>query len=169
MKRSLSKVTPFAYAIAICGLAACNINDSWEVRGGGYFKYQINDGESYKIELGPDDVEVPYIRNNYHYFLAKTRIEESERGDVFSIMVDRPILGENSPDPSHTWMQAENTTRAYLTGSGNIIRFDRKDDTTWTANVDLHFTDCRTGKCNTDLPPLHITGWLHYWIPEDYR
>ena len=52
------------------GLLACSgINDSWEVKGGGYIKYSINDGKKYTIELGPDDVEVPFIRNSYHYLL----------------------------------------------------------------------------------------------------
>lgn len=163
----------FAIAIsttAICGITACGkLNDSWEVKGGGYFKYRINDGESYTIELDDDDVEIPYIRNRHHYFLVHTRLEESKRGDAFTIMVNRPVLFDNQPVPSNTWMQAENSSKAPLTGSGNIVHFDQKDDSTWTADIDLQFMDCRTGKCDEKLKPLHVTGRFRYWIPEEYR
>ena len=60
-------------------LAACgDINEGWEVDGGGYLKYRINDDKELTIELEPDDVEVPFIKNSHHYFFAKTEIEESK-------------------------------------------------------------------------------------------
>ena len=52
--RDLLSIFP---AVAL-GLMACSgINDSWEVKGGGYIKYKINDGKSRTVELAPDDVE----------------------------------------------------------------------------------------------------------------
>lgn len=170
MRFSSSRFSAGLGAIAICSLTSCgNINNSWEVKGGGYFKYQINDGESHTIELDDEDVEIPYIRNSHHYFIVHTRAEASKSGDVFSIMVNHPVLGENQAVQGYTWMQTENAPKANLTGKNNIIHFDYKNDSTWTADIDLQFVDCKTGECNNNLPPLHVTGRLRYWIPEEYR
>ena len=80
------------------GLYACSgINDSWEVKGGGYIKYKINGEKSRTVELAPDDVEIPFIHNSHHYLFLRTQIEESADGDQFSIMVNSPVLGDNHP------------------------------------------------------------------------
>ena len=156
----------FSLALILSGCS--DINDSWEVKGGGYLKYSINDGKSYTIELDADDV----IRPDYgrSYFQVQTRLKESSRGDQFSIVVNRPSLGYNNADPTYSWMIAERSEKGYLVGDSNIVHFDQKDnDTTWTANIDLHFQDCRKGDCSDQNPTLHVKGRLRYWIPYDKR
>ena len=89
------------------GLVACSgINDSWEVKGGGYIKYKINGGESHTIELDADDVEIPFIRNSHHYLYVKTQLEESSRGDQIAFMVNNPKLGNNAPVQEYSWFMA---------------------------------------------------------------
>ena len=153
------------------GLLACSgINDSWEVKGGGYIKYKINDGESHTIELGPDDVEIPFIRNSHHYFFVKTQIDESSRGDQLSLMVNKPSLGNNAPvQGQYSWFIAENSEKGSIIADSSVVHFDQKDDSTWTADLDLYAVDCRNGRCGDNNPRLHITGRLRYWIPEEYR
>ena len=149
-------------------LGCSEINDSWEVKGGGYLKYSVNGGKSYTIELDADDV----IRPDYgrSFFQVQTRLDASKRGDQFSIVVNRPTLGYNEADPTYSWMIAERSEKGSLVGDSNIVHFDQKDnDTTWTANIDLYFQDCRAGDCDNDKPPLHIVGRLRYWIAEDDR
>lgn len=149
-------------------LGCSKINDSWEVKGGGYFKYTVNGSSSYTIELDEDDVILPdYGRS---FFQLQTRLKESKRGDQFSVVVNRPVLGKNNADPNYSWMIAEKGEKGYLTDDDeNIVHFDQKDDSTWTANVDLYFQDCRDGECDEDLAPIHIEGRLRYWIPLDER
>ena len=161
--RNLSAISTFFFL-----LGCTDINDSWEVKGGGYFKYTVNGGKSYTIELDADDV----IRPDYgrSYFQVQTRMDESSRGDQFSIVVNRPVLGYNDADPNYSWMIAERSEKGYLVGDSNIVHFDQKDnDSTWTANIDLYFQDCRNGDCESDRKPLHIEGRLRYWIAEDDR
>ena len=140
---------PAAVALSL-GLIACSgINDSWEVKGGGYIKYKINGGESHTI---------------------KTRPEESSRGDQFSIMVNRPTLGNKAPvQGQYSWVVVENTERTQIFADSSTIHFDQKDDSTWTADLSLHALDCRSGYCKESLPRLHITGRLRYWIPAEDR
>jgi len=158
-----------ATATGLALLACSGINDSWEVKGGGYVKYRVNDGESYTIELGPDDVEIPYIRNSHHYFFFRTRPEESSRGDQFSIMVNRPVLGDNAPvEGTYSWFISGNSDMATIYSNSNV-HFDQKDDSTWTADLDLYATNCLTGRCNDSLPRVHITGRFRYWIPLEDR
>ena len=147
-------------------LGCSEINDSWEVKGGGYLKYTVNGGKSYTIELDADDVVRPdYGRS---FFQVQTQMEESSRGDQFSILVNRPKLGYNNANANYSWMIVENSEKGYLVGDSNIVHFDQKDnDSTWTAYIDLYFQDCRTGSCENDHPPLHIEGRLRYWIAED--
>ena len=166
MRRSLS-IFP---ALAL-GLMACSgINDSWEVKGGGYIKYKINDGKSRTVELAPDDVEVPFIRNSHHYLYVKTQIEESSDGDQLAFIVNNPVLGDNHPvQGQYSWFIAENSEKGSLDGGRSTVHFDQKDDSTWTANLDLYATDCRSGHCVDTLPALHITGRLRYWIPKEDR
>lgn len=161
----LGKVLFISLAIS-CTIGCSDINDSWEVNGGGYLKYTFNGGKSYTIELAKDDVRRPdYGRS---YFQVNTRAKESKKGDQFSIVVNRPILGENTPESGYTWMIAEKSIKGYLTGDSNVVIFDQKDDSTWTADVDLHFSDCRSGNCNDSIP-IHIKGRLRYWVAMDDR
>lgn len=164
---SLAKNLSAIFSLAF--MVGCSeINDSWEVKGGGYLKYTINDGKSYTIELDAGDVVRPdYGRS---YFQLQTRLSESSRGDQFSIVVNRPKLGNNEADPTYSWMITERSEKGYLTGDSNIVRFDQKDnDTTWTANIDLHFQDCRKGDCSNQTATLHIKGRLRYWVGVDDR
>ncbi|SHI93689.1 hypothetical protein [Fibrobacter sp. UWP2] len=167
-KWSLALATGFSLLIS---LQACSeINDSWEVKGGGFIKYKINDSEDYTIELGPRDVEIPFIRNSHHYFLVRTRVEESDRGDAFNIMVNRPVLGDNPTVEQYSWFSSEKSDHGIIFTDQSTVHFDEMDsDSTWTANLDLYAQDCRSGFCSDTLPRLHITGRFRYWIPEEDR
>ena len=160
-----------ALAAMSLGLLACSgINDSWEVKGGGYIKYKINGGENHTIELSADDVEIPFIHNSHHYLYVKTRLSESKRGDQFAFMVNNPTLGNNAPvQGQYSWFITENSEKATIFADSSIIHFDQKDDSTWSADLDLYTTDCRSGRCKEELPRLHITGRLRYWIPAEDR
>lgn len=149
-------------------LQACSgINDSWETKGGGFIKYQVDGSADYTIELDEDDVLLPNY--NRHYFQATTRIEESGRKDAFSIMVYRPVLGENNVVEQYSWFSSEGSPHGVIFGDQSIVHFDQKDDSTWTANLDLYAENCTTGECTDSLPRIHITGRLRYWIPVDER
>ena len=162
--------TGFFVASIVTSLTACSgINDSWEVKGGGYLKYSINDGEEITQELERNDVEIPYIRNNHHYLLIKVPIENSERKDQMNIMVNEPKLGKNAIVANYTWLQIQATPRAFLVGNNNYATIDQKDDTKWTATFHLQFKDCRQGICIDSLPPITFKGRLQYWIAEDDR
>jgi hypothetical protein len=151
-------------------MACSGINDSWEVKGGGYIKYKINDGKSRTVELAPDDVEVPFIRNSHHYLYVKTRLEESGDGDQLAFIVNTPVLGDNHPvQGQYSWFIAEYSEKGRLDGGRSTVHFDQKDDSTWTADLDLYATDCRSGHCVDTLPALHITGRFRYWIPKEDR
>jgi hypothetical protein len=164
--RFLTIFAPFIVA----GLSACSgINDSWEVKGGGYLKYSINGGEEITQELERNDVEIPFIRNSHHYLLIKVPMERSERKDQMNIMVNEPKLGKNALVANYTWLQVQATPKAFLTGDSNYVTIDQKDDTKWTATLNLRFEDCTQGICNKDLPPLTFKGRLQYWIAEDDR
>lgn len=157
----------FPLVLLLCIIEGCShLNDSWEVKGGGYLKYSINGGKEYTIELDADDV----VRPNYgrSYFQVLTQIEESKRKDQFSILVNRPILGKNNADPTYSWMKEEDSRQARLVGKNNIVKFDQKNDSTWTAFIDLQFQNCSNNDCSNESP-LHISGRLRYWISEDDR
>ena len=156
-------------AAAVLLMACGDINEGWEVDGGGYLKYRINDEDERTIELAEDDVEVPFIKNSHRYFLVKTRAKESKRGDQFSIMVNGPVLGDNPVVQQYSWFNYGSLTQAPILGDSSIVRFDQKDDSTWTATLDLYTPDCRSGKCIDTLPNLHITGRLRYWVDPDAR
>lgn len=154
----------------VANLTACSgINDSWEVKGGGFLKYSINDGEEITQELDRDDVEIPYIRNTHHYLQIKIPANRSERRDRLQIMVHNPKLSKNNIVPSQTWIQIEDTPKALIKGENNYVDIDQKDDTKWTATINIHFEDCRQGKCDDSLPPILFKGRMHYWIAEDDR
>ena len=158
----------FAYIIA--SFTSCSgINDSWEVKGGGFLKYSINDGEEVMQELDRDDVEIPYIRNQHHYIKITIPMNRSDRKDQLSVAVYSPKLGKNNIVPSLTWIQVEGTPKALIKGEDNYVTFDQKDDTKWSATFNLHFEDCRQGACIDSLPPILFKGRMHYWIAEDDR
>lgn len=154
----------------VASLTACSgINDSWEVKGGGYLKYSINGGEEITQELERNDVEIPFIRNNHHYLFVKVPMERSERKDQMNIMVNEPKLGKNAIVASYTWIQLQATPKAPLVGNNNYATIDQKDDTKWTATFNLQFKDCSQGVCDDNLPPITFKGRLQYWIAEDDR
>ena len=157
------------FAAAFLLIACSDINEGWEVDGGGYLKYKINGGDERTIELAESDVEVPFIKNSHRYFIVRTRAAESKRGDQFSIMVNRPVLGDNPVVQQYSWFNYGSLTQAPILADSSIVRFDQKDDSTWTANLDLYTPDCRSGKCIDTLPNVHITGRLRYWIDPDAR
>ena len=166
----LTATSTIVFCTAIAGLTACSgINDSWEVKGGGYLKYSINGGEEITQELERNDVEIPYIRNNHHYLLIKVPIDRSERKDQMNIMVNEPKLGKNAIVASYTWLQVQATPKALLVGNNNYATIDQKDDIKWTATFNLQFKDCRQGVCSDSLPPITFKGRLQYWIAEDDR
>lgn len=150
-------------------IACSDINNSWEVKGGGFIKYSIDGSKSYTIELDDEDVEIPFIRNSHHYLMIHTREEESKRGDVFSIMVNRPILGDNPIVQAYSKFRLEGSDAGRIYEDSSHFHIDQKDDSTWTADLDLYAQDCRGGDCMEDAPRVHITGRFRYWIPEDER
>ena len=162
-----------ALALAACG----DINSSWEVKGGGYLKYSINDDGPYPIVLSKNDARpTTELR---HYFYALTQSDESERGDQISLMVNNPRTGTNlTPEGKAslngryeyvTWLRTQFTAQAPIVTDSSSIKFDEISDSLWSANLDLYFMDCRSGKCIDTLPPLHLTGRLRYWVPADER
>lgn len=162
-----------AFLLGACG----DINNSWEVKGGGYIKYKMGDEDSHTIELAREDVHVPNI--NRHYIQIQTRIEESKRGDQISIMVNEPQIGKaltpvgranlNGRFQYVTWMREQFSPEAPLVPDSSTIKFDERSDSLWSADLDLYFKDCRSGSCSDSLPPLHLTGRLRYWVAEDDR
>ena len=154
--------------VCTASLSACRgINDSWEVKGGGFFKYSINGEKEIKQELEREDVEIPFIRNRHHYLFIKVPIENGERSGLINIMVNEPKLGKNAVVDNYTNIEQQGTPIAHLKGDSNYVSIDQKDDIKWTAYVYLQFEDCRSGKCNSELPPITLKGRLHYWIAEE--
>lgn len=171
-----------AAAFSASALTSCgDINNSWEVKGGGYFKYSVDGKGSYSIDLEKDDVEPPYyVNNHHHYFMMHTRESASDRGDQFSLMVNNPTTGKkltpvdraniSGKNTYVSWMRAKNSTESPLIPDSSYVRFDEIiNDSLWTANVSLYFKSCSFGACNDSLPPVHIEGRLRYWVPEDER
>jgi len=176
---------PAFRAAALSGLIALlgcgDINSSWEVKGGGYLKYSVNGEGPYTIELDKNDVEPPYyVNNSHHYFYLLTRLQESDRGDQFSLMVQSPQTGKkltpvrrakiNGRNQDITWMREQRSPEAPLIADSSTIKFDEIiGDSLWTADLDLYFLDCRSGSCLDSLPPIHVTGRLRYWVPDSER
>lgn len=163
--------TAIALSVAACAisLSSCSgINDSWESKGGGYIKYSINSGSSRTIELDRRDVEIPFIKNSHRYLLIKTKLDNSSDGDQFSIMVNRPVLGENGPvQGQYSWFVHEKSMQGQILAEKSVINIDQKDDSTWTADLDLYAKNCDIEKCTDSRPNLHITGRFRYWISPD--
>lgn len=145
-------------------LFACdNINSGWEIDGGGYVKYKLNGGNAYELEYKANDVILP--TTNRHFILATTQEDSSGHSLIF--MVYNPKLGKNIPIHTETFFSYHSGPNATLTGDSNFITIDQKDDSTWTADLSLYFTDCRSGECIDSLPPVHLTGRFRYWLPEE--
>lgn len=167
------------FSILVTGCS--DVNSSWEVKGGGYFKYTVNGQGPYSIELSKNDAEPPfYVNNRHHYFMLHTRLDESKRGDQFSIMVNDPQTGKDLAPVSRasingryqnvTWMRAQYSPEAPLVGDSSSVHFDEIiGDSLWTADVKLFFKDCRTGVCVDSLPPIRVSGRLRYWVPDSER
>lgn len=183
-KKRFATATPWVSALflGMTLLGGCgDINSSWEVKGGGYFKYTVNGEGPYSIELSKNDVEPPfYVNNSHYYFYFCTQLEESDRGDQFALMVNSPMTGTklapvvraslNNRYQYVTWMRQEFSKEAPLTGDSNYIKFDEIiGDSLWTADMELDFKDCRSGTCSDKLPPIHISGRLRYWVPDSER
>lgn len=177
-----SRIPKFVPAAVLLTLVACSgINDSWEIKGGGYLKYSINGEKSHTIELHKNDVEPPfYVNNSHSYFFMTTRLDESKRGDQLSLMVNKPSTnGKISPVSRAsingrpqvvTWLRVQNSTESPLSGDSSYVHFDEIiKDSLYTANLELYFVDCRSGSCRDSLPPIHLSGRLRYWIPDDER
>ena len=180
--RTLGAATLASTLTCALTLGACgDINSSWEVKGGGYLKYSINGDGPYTIELAKNDVEPPfYVNNSHHYFYFRTRLDESDRDDQISLMVNNPKTGTaltpvgraslNGRYDYVTWLRAQSTAQAPVITDSSTIKFDQIiEDSLWTADLDLYFKDCRSGKCIDSLPPLHLTGRLRYWVPSSER
>ena len=165
--------------LVLCGCG--DVNDSWEVKGGGFFKYSINGEGPFNIELAKNDVEPPfYVNNSHHYFFFRTRIEESNRGDQFSLMVNSPQTGKNLTPVAKaningrfqhvSWMRLLYSIESPLIADSSTIKFDEIiGDSLWSADLSLYFQDCRSGSCIDTLPPIHVTGRLRYWVPDSER
>ena len=169
-------------AVALSLMACGDINNSWEVKGGGYFKYTLNDEGPYTIELAKNDVEPPfYVNNSHNYFYFCTRIEESDRGDQLSLMVNGPVTTGKEYTPvgraslngrmqTVSWFRASFAPEAPIIVDSSTIKFDEIiKDSLWTADLDLYFMDCRSGSCSDSLPPLHLSGRFRYWVPDSER
>lgn len=174
-------VKSVALVCSMCFLACSDINSSWEVKGGGYFKYSVNGEGPYTIELSKNDVEPPfYVNNRHRYFYFSTKLDKSKRGDQFSLMVNSPQTGKDLEPVSRaslngryqyvTWMRAQFSPEAPVIAESSFVHFDEIiGDSLWTANMELYFKDCRTGTCLDSLPLLHVSARLRYWVPEDER
>ena len=178
LPRIISIGTIFAaFSLVGCG----DINSSWENKGGGYIKYTIDGEGPYSIELAKNDVEPPYyVNNSHHYFFFRTRLQESDRGDQISLMVNTPQTGKklrpvarasvNGGYQYVSWMREQYSSEAPLIPDSSTIKFDEIiNDSLWTADLDLYFKDCRTGTCSNNKAPLHRQGRLRYWVPASER
>lgn len=147
-------------------LIACeNINSGWEVDGGGFLKYKLNGQDSYQLEYGPDDVALP--ATGRHFISAVTKKEAS--GSSVSFLVREPKLGKNPLVAEYTYFIYNSGPKAALIGDSNFVTFDQKDDSTWTADLNLYFIECRSGVCIDSMPPVHFTGRFRYWLNPDQQ
>lgn len=172
-------ITGATFATTLMGCS--DINSSWEVKGGGYFKYTVNGEGPYTIDLDKNDVEPPYyVNNQHHYFYFQTQLSASSRKDQFALLVNNPSTGKdltpvalasiNGRMQNVTWMKAEGSSQSPIIPDSSSIHFDEIiGDSLWTADLNLYFKDCRSGSCKDALPPLHVKGRLRYWVPEDER
>lgn len=144
-------------------LGCSEINSGWEVDGGGFIKYQINNLSSREIELDEDDVRLPNI--NGHYMSLETREENSSHGDRLAFMVLNPQLGKNSVVANYTWFIYEYAPKASVISDSSFVTIDQRDDSTWTGNFKLYFQNCKTGTCLLENP-IRVTGRFRYWLVD---
>lgn len=176
-KSSIFVAITLSSALIGCG----DINSSWEVKGGGYLKYKVDGKGPYTIELEKNDVEPPfYVNNQHYYFYVHTQPKASDRKDQFAILVNSPSTGKDLHPVSHasiggktqpvTWIKLEGSAQSPVISNKSSVHFDEIiKDSLWTANVDLYFLNCSPGTCDESAPPIHVTGRLRYWVPEDER
>lgn len=166
-------------------MGCSDINSSWEIDGGGYIKYKVNGEGPYTIELSKNDAEPPfYVNNSHSYFYLQTDLDKSDRGDQLSLLVQSPVTAKKMTPVSRaninghlqeiTWMRVDGHSEAPLVNDSthkSYIHFDEIiKDSLYTADLNLYFVDCRReDSCDENLPPIHVTGRLRYWIPDDER
>lgn len=148
-------------------LAACSsINNGWAENGGGYVKYSLNGGASYIMSIEPDGGELPTSTRHYAVFYAANK----DRGDYLQILVNKPVLGDNKPvaDNYYTYAIFGNAIKAQLFADSSNVKIDQKDDSTWTAVLDLLFQSCDENECSTDVSKgIRLTGRLRFWVDPD--
>ena len=171
--------TPLSGIAFFALLAGCgNINNSWEVKGGGYIKYSVNGGKKVTVELDADDcLLTSYSR---HYITCTTQIKNSKDGDQISFMVNNPSTSGKLPpvataivngkNQDVTWFRQALSDKAPLIAESSYIHFDEIiQDSLWTANLELNFKDCQGGSCDDSKAPIHISGRFRYWVSEEER
>lgn len=153
--------------VSVFAFFACSdINNSWEDVGGGYVKYQINDGSKHTIGLDPDDVRRPSYFN--HYFSLETNEDSSSRGDRIAFLVADPKLGKkNKIAVDYTWFQQEYGARKNVIPDSSSVTFDQRDDSTWTGFFDLYFPKCNPGDVCNDDGVINVSGRFRYWPDPD--
>ncbi len=153
------------FTLALLLSACSDINNSWEEKGGGYVKYQVNDGSSRTIGLHADDVRTPSYYN--HYISLETDEDSSSVGDRIAFLVADPKLGKNSIDAGHTWFIHEWGARMPAVTDSSVITLDQRDDSTWTGFLNLYFFKCSSGgNCSGDST-INVTGRFRYWPDPD--
>ncbi|MDR1759924.1 MAG: hypothetical protein LBR60_05290 [Fibrobacter sp.] len=151
----------FVLAFFALALAACDqINKGWVAEGGGYIKYSLNGEGSYELELLPESVQLPYV--DRHYFYAQTA--PSGRRDELAFMVSNPSLGKNAVVAAYTYFIRNGGLKAPLISGGSYVTFDQRDDSTWTADLNLIFESCSETECSAENP-VRLSGRFRYWIP----
>jgi len=149
-------------------LSACSeINSGWTVDGGGYAKIYVNGEGPKTLDIDPDGGNV-IMSSSKHW--ASFYAYDSTEGDYLQIMVYKPVLGSNTPLTSvnYTYLVLGNSATARIIDSdSSYIKFDQKDDTLWSADLNLIFNHCYSDEC--DNSKVRITGRLRYWIDPDDR
>lgn len=148
-------------------LAACSdINNGWAENGGGYVKYSLNGGSSYTMDIEPDGGELPTSTRHYAVFYASN----ASRGDYLQVLVNKPVLGDNTPISSNYYTYAifGNSIKAQLFEDSSNFKIDQKDDSTWTADLDLLFQSCNENECESDpAKGIRLKGRLRFWVDPD--
>ncbi len=152
------------FLISILFSACSEINSGWEVDGGGFIKYNINNQATRTIELDDDDATLPAYGR--HYFSLETREHASDVGDRLAFLVADPKLGKNAIVQDYTWFIYEFAPKANVIPDSSYVTFDQKDDSTWTGDFKLHFPNCKTGTCNENKI-LTVSGRFRFWPDPD--
>jgi hypothetical protein len=83
-------------------------------------------------------------------------------------MVNNPKLGNNAPVQEYSWFSMEFSEQGRIFAENSIVHIDQKDDSTWTADLELYATDCRNGHCIDTLPKLKIIDDGAFYYTEGY-